>query len=162
MHGSMDLDKALAAHWAKYRDAVQNDPDNPLHAFQAAAHKGAILLDTLRRAIGDDRFFALMTRFFADHTTQTVTAREFLDAAGTTFTLPQDKGGPVYLVSDIGERLPSAMLVYGTVSEAGAIRYADEQLQTHYLDRFEQAVPIRTRTSMVHPRFTVDLSITCL
>ena len=40
-------------------------------------------------------------------------------------------------------RLDSAILVYGTVREAGANRYAAEQLQKHFLDVYESAVPIR-------------------
>ena len=47
------------------------------------------------------------------------------------FTEPAD--GPAYLMSDICRRLASAVLVYGTLRDAGANRYAAEQLQTRYL-----------------------------
>ena len=33
-------------------------------------------------------------------------------------------------------------MVYGTVREAGANRYAAEQMQTRFLDQYESAVPI--------------------
>ena len=45
--------------------------------------------------------------------------------------------------TDIRDRLHSAILVYGTVREAGANRYAAEQLQKRFLDAYESAVPIR-------------------
>ena len=84
-----------------------------------------------------------MKDFFAAHTTKAVTAQSFLDAAGVKFALPPDKGGPMYLLSDIRRRLHTAILVYGTVTDAGANRYAAEQLQKNFLDSFESAVPIR-------------------
>ena len=46
-------------------------------------------------------------------------------------------------LTDINRRLASALLVYGTMADAGANRYAAEQLQKKYLDRYESAVPIR-------------------
>ena len=75
-------------------------------------------------------------------TTKTVTAQSFLDQAGATFTLDAG-GGPAYVTTDIRGRLHSAILVYGTVREAGANRYAAEQLQKRFLDMYESAVPIR-------------------
>jgi len=39
--------------------------------------------------------------------------------------------------------LDTAIIVYGTVMDAGANRYAAEQLQKHYLDWFEKAIPVR-------------------
>jgi hypothetical protein len=114
-----------------------------MQRFDIETHKGAIYLDALRKKMGDERFLKLMSDFFAAHTTHAVTAREFLKAAGVSFTLPPDPGGALYIPRDIGPRLGSAVLVYGTVSEAGANRYAAEQLQKRYLDAFESAVPIR-------------------
>ena len=84
-----------------------------------------------------------MTDFFAAYTTQTVTGQEFLDAAGAKFALPEDNGGATYLASDIGAHLETTIIVYGTVMDAGANRYAAEQLQKHYLDWFEKAIPVR-------------------
>jgi hypothetical protein len=139
---SDDLAKAMAGHWAAYRSAGIAEP-NAMNKFAAETHRGALLLDQMRRDVGDDRFFKLMTDFFAVHTTQTVTGQSFLDAAGVKVSLPEDPGGAVYLASDIGRHLATAIIVYGTVTDAGANRYAAEQLQKHYLDSFESAVPVR-------------------
>ncbi|MBZ5607311.1 MAG: hypothetical protein LAP38_03565 [Acidobacteriia bacterium] len=140
---SSDLAQAIEAHWAEYRSAGAATPPNAIQRFAIEEHKGAIFLDQLRRQLGDDRFFQLMKDFFAAHTTKAVTAQSFLDAAGVKFALPPDKGGPMYLLSDIRRRLHTAILVYGTVTDAGANRYAAEQLQKNFLDSFESAVPIR-------------------
>jgi len=105
-------------------------PDEDVAEAQAKARAGI-------------RFFKLMVGFFAAHKDKIVSAQSFLDAAGVKFTLPPDPGGPMYLVSDMGSRLSTAILVYGTLADAGANRYAAEQLQKRYLDRFESAVPIR-------------------
>jgi hypothetical protein len=139
---SDDLAKAMAAHWAAYRSARIAEP-NAMNKFAAETHRGALVLDQMRGDLGDDRFFKLMTDFFAAHTTQTVTGQSFLDAAGVKVELPQDSGDPVYLASDIARHLATAIIVYGTVADAGANRYAAEQLQEHYLDSFESAVQIR-------------------
>jgi len=71
-----------------------------------------------------------------------VTAQSFLDHAGATSTVEAGEG-PVYVTTDIWDRLRSAILVYGAVREAGANRYAAEQLQKRFLDAYESAVPIR-------------------
>jgi hypothetical protein len=139
---SKDLAKAMEAHWAAYRAASLAEP-NPMQRFALETHQGALFLDQLRRDMGEDKFFKLMTDFFAAHTTQTVTAQSFLDAAGVKFTMPADTGGASYAATDIGGRLGSAILVYGTTTDAGANRYAAEQLQKHYLDWLEKIVPIR-------------------
>lgn len=51
---------------------------------------------------------------------------------------------PVPLTSPttIWRRLSSAVIVYGTEREAGANRYAAEQMQNHFLDHYESEVPI--------------------
>jgi hypothetical protein len=139
---SDDLAKAMAAHWAAYRSANIAEP-NAMNKFSSETHRGALVLDQMRRELGDDRFFKLMSDFFGSHTTQSVTGQDFLNAAGVTATLPQDPGGTVYLASDIFKHLSTAMIVYGTVTDAGANRYAAEQLQKHCLDQFESAVPVR-------------------
>jgi hypothetical protein len=139
---SKDLSKAMAAHWAEYR-SLSISALNPKQQFELETQKGALFLDQLRRDIGDDRFFKLMSDFFAAHRTKAVTAQSFLDAAGVKFALPADQGGPMYLVSDIRQRLGSAMLVYGTMAEAGANRYAAEELRKHLYLTLETAVPIR-------------------
>ena len=139
---SSDLSKAMAAHWASYRYASVAEP-NAMNKFAEETHQGALFLDQLRRDFGDDRFFNLMRDFFSAHTTQPVTGQSFLDAAGVKFALPADPGGPLYLASDFSRHLATAMIVYGTVTDAGANRYAAEQLQKEYLDWFENAAPIR-------------------
>ena len=131
---SEDMDQAMAAHWAAYRSA-SND-------FQVELHRGALLLHALHQGLGDDRFLRVMRDFFAANTTKAVTGQAFLSAAGTTPVLPLDPGGPTYLARDIRPRLATAIIVYGTVTEASANRYAAEQLQKRYLDSLESAVPI--------------------
>jgi hypothetical protein len=139
---SRDLSKAMAGHWARYR-SLGISPLNPKQEFELETQKGALFLDQLRRDIGDDRFFKLMSDFFVAHKTKAVTAQSFLDAAGVKFVMPADHGGATYLVSDIHERLGSAMLVYGTMAEAGTNRYAAEELQKRLYRELETAVPIR-------------------
>ena len=84
----------------------------------------------------------LLGAWFADNTTKTVSARSFLDRAGVPFGFTEPPDGPAYAVGDIGRRLDTAVLVYGTGREAGANRYAAEQLQARYLDQFKVRVPI--------------------
>jgi hypothetical protein len=140
---SKDLRNAIAAHWAEYRAlSIVNDP-TPRQRFELETHKGALFLDQLRRNMGDDRFFKLMADFFAAHKTKAVAAQTFLDAAGASFALPADTDGAIYTASDIHQRLGSAILVYGTRTDAGANRYAAEELQKHFFRWLESAVPIR-------------------
>jgi hypothetical protein len=137
------LPNAMAAHWAEYRALnIVRDP-TPKQRFELETQKGALFLDQLRRNLGDDRFFRLMADFFTAHKAQAVTAQSFLDAAGVKFALPADTGGGMYKASDIHERLGSAILVYGTRMDAGANRYAAEELQKHFFRWLESAVPIR-------------------
>lgn len=139
---SDDLAKAMSAHWASYRAATIGEP-NAMNKFAVEAHKGALMLDQMRREVGDDRFFKAMTDFFAANATKTVTGQSFLDAAGVKVELPADPGGTTYLASDIARHLATAIIVYGTVTDAGANRYAAEQLQKQYLDWYESMLPIR-------------------
>jgi hypothetical protein len=71
-----------------------------------------------------------------------VSARSFLDKAGVPFDFAEPVEGPAYAVADIGSRLGTAVLVYGTQREAGANRYAAERLQAQYLNQLESQVPI--------------------
>jgi hypothetical protein len=115
---------------------------SPEEHYWLEAMKGVLFLDALRRRMGEDPFLKLMRDYFASNTTKTVTAQSFLNQAGATFTV--DAGaGAVYKTTDLGDRLHSAILVYGTVREAGANRYAAEQLRKRFLDEYESAVPIR-------------------
>jgi len=138
---SDDVEKALSAERATYR-GLKLSPDDAMNRVYLQETKGVLFLDSLRRKMGDDAFLKLMADYFAANTTRTVTAHSFLDKAGVPFEFTEPGDGPAYLASDITRHLPSAVLVYGTVREAGANRYAAEQMQLHYLDRYESEVPI--------------------
>jgi len=138
---SDDLAKTLDARRAMYR-GLRLDADNPANRFRLEETKGVLFLDSLRRKVGDDRFFALMSEFFASNAAATVTAQSFLEKAGVPFEFSEPEDGPAYLVADIYRRLAAAILVYGTGREAGANRYAAEQIQSRLLDDYESAVPI--------------------
>ena len=138
---SDDLEKALEARRIQYR-GLKLAPDNAMNRFRIEEIKGVLFLDSLRRKLGDDQFLNLLAVWFADHTTKTVSARSFLDKAGVPFEFAEPAEGPAYAVADIGSRLGTAVLVYGTQREAGANRYAAEQLQAQYLNQLESQVPI--------------------
>jgi hypothetical protein len=138
---SDDVDKAVKARQIAYR-GLKLAADNPINRFRMEEAKGVLFLDGLRRKMGDDAFLKLMADYFTANTTATVTAQSFLDKAGVPFEFKEPENGPAYLVGDIGRRLSSAVLVYGTLREAGANRYAAEQLQSRYLDQYESEVPI--------------------
>ncbi len=138
---SDDVEKALEARRIQYR-GLKLAPDNAMNRFRIEEIKGILFLDSLRRKSGDDKFFALMADWFAEKTTRTVSAQSFLDKAGVPFEFTEPADGPAYTVSDIGRRLGTAVLVYGTQREAGANRYTAEQLQAQYLNQFESQVPI--------------------
>lgn len=152
---------------AHYREASLRS-DIPLRQLEAdpasqewaviAQTKGALLLDALRTELGDDRFFDLMKQWHAANTTKTVTTASFIAAAEksagkplqTFFAawldsrgLPGIPPGPVFLTSSIQSRLGSALIVYGTTTDAAANRYAAELLQARWNDRYESRVPIR-------------------
>ena len=138
---SDDLAKTLDARCATYR-GLKLAPDNPANRFRLEETKGVLFLDSLRRKLGDDRFFALMSEFFTAHAGAAVTAQSFLEKAGVPFEFSEPEDGPAYLLTDIYQRLATAILVYGTGHEAGANRYAAEQIQSDLLDDYESAVPI--------------------
>jgi hypothetical protein len=101
-----------------------------------------LFLDSLRRKMGDDAFLKLMRDYFAANTTKTVTAQSFLDKAGAQLTSIDPPPGPAYLTHDVWRRLGSAVIVYGTLRDAGANPYAAERLQRRFLDSYESEVPI--------------------
>ena len=143
---SKNLDEALNAQRAIWR-ALKLTPDTPANHFRREQTWGVLLLDSLRIKLGDDAFLKLMSDYFAANTTKTVTAQSFLDQAGLAKLGPQlepvdPPPGPAYLTSDIWRRLASAVIVYGTLREAGANRYAAEQMQSRFLDRYESQVPV--------------------
>jgi hypothetical protein len=138
---SGDLAKALDARRATWR-RLKLEPDDDANRFRLEETKGVLFLDSLRRKLGDDRFFALMAEFFTANAGATVTAQSFLEKAGVPFEFPEPEDGPAYLLTDIYRHLSGAILVYGTGREAGANRYAAEQIQSDLLDDYESAVPI--------------------
>ncbi|MGA3044263.1 MAG: C45 family autoproteolytic acyltransferase/hydrolase [Bryobacteraceae bacterium] len=137
---SDDPELGMNSNRAAYRRLQIAAAPEERHWLEAT--KGVLFLDALRKRMGDDAFLKLMRDYFAANSTKTVTAQSFLQQAGATFAV--DAGdGPVYKTTDIRSRLRSAILVYGTMREAGANRYAAEQLQKRFLDIYESAVPIR-------------------
>jgi hypothetical protein len=138
---SEDVEKSLEAVRASYRRLKLETP-NDASRVRLTECQGVLYLDSLRRKIGDDKFFGTMAEFFAANTTKTVTAQSFLDKVGETYSPPDPGSGPVYVESDIRGRLASAVLVYGTVREAGANRYAAEVLQQSFLNMYESQVPV--------------------
>jgi hypothetical protein len=138
---SDDVEKGLEARRIQYR-GLKLAPESPLNRFRMEEIKGILFLDSLRRKLGDDQFLSLLTSWFAANTTRTVSAQSFLDKAGVPFEFTEPADGPAYAIGDIGRRLGTAVLVYGTQREAGANRYAAEQLQAQYLNQFERQAPI--------------------
>jgi hypothetical protein len=138
---SDDLEKEIDAWRATYR-RLKPAAEDAMERHRLEEAKGVLFLDALRRRMGDDAFLKLMRDYFAANTTKTVTAQTFLDKAGVPFTI-EVAGGAAYLTTDILHRLRSALLVYGTVGEAGANRYAAESMQRQFLDFYESAVPVR-------------------
>jgi hypothetical protein len=139
--GSKDLEQAIEAQRIRYR-GLKLAADNAQAQFQREQIKGVLFLDQLRRKMGDDAFFKLMEGYFAANTTKTVTAQSFLDKAGTAFDFTEPGDGPAYLPGDIARHLSSAVIVYGTVAEAGTNRFAAEQLQSRYRDNAQMNVAI--------------------
>jgi len=138
---SNHVEKSLSAYRANYRGLKLGQQNARTH-FQLEEVKGVLFLDALRRKMGDDAFLKLMSDYFTANTTKTVTAQSFLDKVGVPFDFTEPADGPAYLTSDIDRHLASAVIVYGTVREAGANRYAAEQMQNRYLDWYESQVPI--------------------
>ena len=136
-----DLAQELEAQRIRYRRLTM-EPQNAATRFATDEIKGVLFLDELRNKLGDDAFFQLMKDYFAANTTKRITAQSFLKQAGTTFTFHAPDDGPAYLPGDIGRRLGSAVIVYGTAQEAGTNRYVAEQLQGRYRDRGQMDVPV--------------------
>ena len=143
---SSDVGAAMNAQRAIWR-SLQAGAATPLDQYRRERSRGVLFLDSLRRRMGDEAFLKLMRDYYAAHTTKAVTADSFLQQAGVTrvaahldsIDLPE---GPVYLVNDIWRRLPSTVIVYGTLRDAGANRYAAEQLQHKFLNGYESEVPV--------------------
>lgn len=93
--------------------------------------------DALRRQWGGDRFAATLRDFFSKNTTRTIRTADF-PAPPPAVDLP---AAPPLLLSLL-PRLASTVIVYGTVSDAGANRHAAELLQDGFNRWFEQRVPV--------------------
>jgi phospholipase B-like protein len=138
---SGDVEEALNAQRTIMR-GLALIPDTPLSHLRREQTRGVLFLDSLRRKMGDEAFLKLMNDYFAANTTKPVTAESFLQKAGVRFETVDPPAGPAYLTNEIWRRLSSAVIVYGTEREAGANRYAAEQMQNHFLDHYESEVPI--------------------
>ena len=102
-----------------------------------------MFLDQLRRHLGDERFSPLMNDFL----------RRSHHSGRNCAVVPRSRGRRIQDADGSGRRdvpgvrlrhhLATALLVYGTVTDAGANRYAAEQLQKQFLDSYESAVPMR-------------------
>lgn len=143
---SNDVEEAMDAQRATWR-SLQTSASTPLDQFRREQSKGILFLDSLRSKMGDEAFLNLMRDYFARNSTKTVTAESFLERAGLNQTTahlddidPPD--GPSYLLNDIWRRLPSTVIVYGTLRDAGANRYAAEQLQHTFLNAYESQVAV--------------------
>jgi Phospholipase B len=122
-----------------------------------AGSKGALLLDALRERMGDEKFFAVMKTFYEQHAGKPASSSEFRQAAEHAFGHPLadlfsewvDRTGLPGGLSNarypalLGAHLASAMIVYGTMGEAGSNRYAAEQVQQRFLNWLEHEIPIR-------------------
>ncbi|HTV53700.1 MAG TPA: hypothetical protein VMI06_02175, partial [Terriglobia bacterium] len=138
---SKDVEEALDAERATWR-GLQLSPETPANHFRREQTRGVLFLDSLRRKMGDTPFLKLMRDYFAANTTRTVTAQSFLNKASAHLTAIDPPPGPAYLTRDIWSRLASAVIVYGTLRDAGANRYAAERLQRRFLNFYESEVPI--------------------
>jgi Phospholipase B len=138
---SKDVQEALNAQRAEWR-RLQLNHGSATENFYRERTRGVLFLDSLRLKLGDDAFLKLMDDYFAANSTKTVTAQSFLDKAGARLEDIDPPDGPAYVTSDIWPRLASAVIVYGTLRDAGANRYAAEQLQKQFLSRYQSEVPI--------------------
>ncbi len=151
-----DVACAMEVRRAEFRNASLGPPD-ARQTFRLAESRGALLLDALRKRMGDDRFFDLMTRFFAANAEKPVAAEQFIAAAGPdqrsffnewlhSAGLPGNPAGPSFLMSEyawMSPAIPRTLIVYGTVMDACANRYAAEKVQKHLLGLYESEAPVR-------------------
>ena len=138
---SKDIQEAVDAQRAAWR-GLELIPDAPGNHYRRESARGVLFLDSLRSKMGDDAFLKLMSDYFAANAAKTVTAQSFLDRANVTTDVIDPPDGPAYVTRDIWGKLASSVIVYGTVRDAGANRYAAEQVQNRFLNYYESAVPI--------------------
>lgn len=138
---SKDVQEAINAQRAEWR-RLQLSPGSATDNFYRERTMGVLFLDSLRLKMGDDAFLKLMDDYFVANSTKTVTAQSFLDKANAHLGEIDPPDGPAYVTSDIWRRLASAVIVYGTLRDAGSNRYAAEQLQKQFLSFYQSEVPI--------------------
>jgi hypothetical protein len=128
------------------RILVSRDPEEALRAAQLRARESAneartaravMQFDAIRKQMGLEKFLDMMRTFYDQHTTKTVRSADF-PVAAPAVELPT---GGVLLSAVIG-RLSNAVIVYGTEMDAGANRYAAEQMQRQLNDWYESRVPV--------------------
>ena len=83
---SDELEKALESRRIQYR-GLKLAPDITINRFRIEETK-VLFLDSLRRKLGDDQFFPLLSTWFAENTTRTVSAQSFLDKAESPSSSP--------------------------------------------------------------------------
>jgi hypothetical protein len=137
---SPDVERAIDNEKIQYR-GLKLAPETPRTKFTLRESEGVLFLDALRRKLGDDAFLSLMKRYYEAHTTQTVTAKSFLEMAGVEYQAPDVGPGPAYLPRDQYRNSPAA-IVYGTVREGATNRYTAEQLQSNFRERTGREIPI--------------------
>jgi hypothetical protein len=143
---SDDVEAAMNAQRTLWRE-LQANAGTPLDEYRRERTRGILYLDSLRRKMGDEAFLKLMNDYYAANTTKRVTAQSFMEKAGVQLAAFEvdsmdAKPGAAYLLVDIWRRLPTVAIVYGTQNEAGANRYAAEQVQKTFLERYESAAPV--------------------
>jgi hypothetical protein len=107
--------------------------------------RAVFLFDALRRQMGEEAFLNFMRGFFEANTTRTVQGADFLAAAGLKKLpdLEEPQTGTAMLLTSLFPRLGNALIVYGTVTEAGANRHASEIFQDRLNNWYESHVPLR-------------------
>jgi hypothetical protein len=136
-----DVDKAVDNQRVQLR-GLRLSADNPDNRFRIQQAEGVLFLDGLRRRMGDEPFLKMMTDYYAANATTTVTAQSFLEKAGVAYAPPDPGDGPAWSIGQFGQRELPAVIVYGTAREAGANRYAAEQLQARLREETQREFPI--------------------
>ena len=109
---------AWTTHWAEYRAAKLADPETPITRFDEESNRGAILLDALRKGMGDERFFDFMKTYFAANTTKAVTAGAFWKRRGPRRPCRWIRAVRSICAATSWPDRRDALIVYGTVTEA--------------------------------------------
>jgi len=148
-----DSDGWLTAGLAAYHAALSSkDLDRELDVLRAdlamsrsegvrRAARGALALDAMRRELGDEKFFRSVKEFHAANKTKRISTADFEKSMNAKLVAPT-AGAPSVHLNQLPTRADNAIIVYGTVAEAGANRYAAEELQRRFLGFREQRIPL--------------------